>query len=215
MSGLPAGANGASEGTRGRGKARTVASVLMMLTGMTLLVIYSVPLYELFCRVTGYGGTTQQATSAPGAVGTRTFTIQFVAETNPQLPWAFQPVQRQITVRAGERKLAFYVAQNRSDRAVTGTATFNVTPAKAGQYFNKIQCFCFVKQTLRPGQRVDMPVSFFVDPAILKASNLKDVNTITLSYTFFRAREQEKPKPAKQDRQSGARPGGGANSNGG
>ncbi len=173
-----------------KAKRRTVMSVLMLLTGMTLLVVYAVPLYELFCRVTGYGGTTQQADAAPGAVGKRSFIIRFDAEINPQLPWAFNPVQRQVTVRAGERKLIFYVAKNTSDEAITGTATFNVTPAKAGRYFTKIQCFCFSKQLLNPGQRVDMPVSFFVDPAILKAKNLRDVSVITLSYTFFRARKQ-------------------------
>jgi cytochrome c oxidase assembly protein subunit 11 len=175
-----------------RGKRRTVLSVLMMLTGMTLLVVYAVPLYEMFCRVTGYGGTTQRAGKAPGAMGERSFTIRFDAETNPQLPWGFRPAQRQVTVRAGERKLIFYVAKNNSDEAITGTATFNVTPAKAGRYFNKIQCFCFSKQLLKPGQRMDMPVSFFVDPAILKARNLRDVSVITLSYTFFRARKQAK-----------------------
>jgi cytochrome c oxidase assembly protein subunit 11 len=164
---------------------------------MTLLVVYAVPLYELFCRITGYGGTTQQADRAPGAVGERRFVVRFDAETNPQLPWKFQPVQRQVTVRAGERKLIFYVAMNRSDAAVTGTATFNVTPPKAGRYFNKIQCFCFTRQTLKPGQRVEMPVSFFIDPEILKSKNLRDVSVITLSYTFFRARRQA-DRPASQ-----------------
>ena len=178
-----------------KAKRRTVLSVLMMLTGMTLLVVYAVPLYEMFCRVTGYGGTTQRAAAAPGAMGARSFTIRFDAETNPQLPWGFRPAQRQVTVRAGERKLIFYVAKNLSDEPVTGTATFNVTPAKAGRYFNKIQCFCFSKQLLKPGQRVDMPVSFFIDPAILKAKNLRDVSVITLSYTFFRARKQAR-RPA-------------------
>ena len=181
-----------------KAKRRTVLSVLMMLTGMTLLVVYAVPLYELFCRVTGYGGTTQQAERAPGAVGERHFTIRFDAETNPQLPWVFKPAQREVRVRAGERKLIFYVALNRSDEPVVGTATFNVTPAKAGRYFSKIQCFCFSKQLLKPGQRIDMPVSFFVDPAILKSKNMKDVSVITLSYTFFRARKQAvRPAPRR------------------
>ena len=182
-----------------RAKRRTVLSVLMMLTGMTLLVVYAVPLYELFCRVTGYGGTTQQAERAPGATGGRYFTIRFDAETNPQLPWRFQPVQRQVRVRAGERKLIFYVAKNLSDEPVVGTATFNVTPAKAGRYFNKIQCFCFSKQLLKPGQKIEMPVSFFVDPEILQSRNLKDVSVITLSYTFFRARKQAVSQPPRRN----------------
>lgn len=179
------------------GKARTVVSVLMLLTGMTLLVINAVPLYELFCRVTGYGGTTQQADTAPGATGRRNFTIHFVASTNPQLEWGFAAVQRSLTVRAGEEKLAHYVAVNRSDTPVTGTATFNVTPAKAGRYFHKIQCFCFTRQTLKPGQKVNMPVSFYLDPAILKDRNMRDVSSITLSYTFFRAKNQA-PAARKQ-----------------
>ncbi len=191
------GTNNSNTSALTRAKRRTVLSVLMLLTGMTLLVVYAVPLYELFCRVTGYGGTTQRAASAPGAVGARSFTIRFDAETSPQLPWAFQPAQRQVTVRAGERKLILYVVRNNSDEPVTGTATFNVTPAKAGRYFNKIHCFCFSKQRLKAGQRVDMPVSFFIDPAILKAKNLRDVSVITLSYTFFRARKQA-PRQAQR-----------------
>lgn len=168
-------------------KRRTVMSTLMLLAGMSLLVYYAVPLYNLFCRLTGYGGTTQQAAAAPGAVGTRTVIVRFSADTNPGLPWYFQPAQKQVVVRAGQQKLIFYVARNKTDRAVTGTATFNVSPAKAGRYFNKVQCFCFTQQTLQPGQRVDMPVSFFLDPKILKDRNMDDVKVITLSYTFFPA----------------------------
>ena len=145
----------------------------------------SVPLYQLFCQVTGYGGTTQVAESAPAAAGERIFTIRFNADVDPKLPWAFQPVEREMTVKVGESGLALFRAENLSARATAGTATFNVTPLKAGQYFNKVQCFCFTEQRLAPGASIDMPVSFFVDPAIVEDPNLQEVKTITLSYTFF------------------------------
>ena len=145
----------------------------------------SVPLYQLFCQVTGYGGTTQVAESAPEAAGERVFTIRFNADVDPKLPWAFQPVEREMTVKVGESGLALFRAENLSARATAGTATFNVTPLKAGQYFNKVQCFCFTEQRLAPGVSIDMPVSFFVDPAIVEDPNLQEVKTITLSYTFF------------------------------
>jgi cytochrome c oxidase assembly protein subunit 11 len=145
----------------------------------------SVPLYQLFCQVTGYGGTTQVAESAPEAAGERVFTIRFNADVDPKLPWAFQPVEREMTVKVGESGLALFRAENLSARATAGTATFNVTPLKAGQYFNKVQCFCFTEQRLAPGASIDMPVSFFVDPAIVEDPNLQEVKTITLSYTFF------------------------------
>ena len=145
----------------------------------------SVPLYQLFCQVTGYAGTTQVASVAPEAVGERVFTIRFDSSVDPKLPWAFQPVERQMTLRIGESGLALFRARNLSDRKTAGTATFNVTPLKAGQYFNKVQCFCFTEQHLAPGASADMPVSFFVDPAIDKDPNLREVKTITLSYTFF------------------------------
>jgi cytochrome c oxidase assembly protein subunit 11 len=145
----------------------------------------SVPLYQLFCQVTGYGGTTQVAESAPAAAGERVFTIRFNADVDPKLPWAFQPVEREMTVKVGESGLALFRAENLSARPTAGTATFNVTPLKAGQYFNKVQCFCFTEQRLAPGASIDMPVSFFVDPAIVEDPNLQEVKTITLSYTFF------------------------------
>lgn len=168
-------------------KRNTVLFSVVLLAGMGMLVYYAVPLYRLFCQVTGYGGTTQRAAIAPGAHGGRVITIRFVAETNPQLPWAFYPAQREIKVRVGERKLIHYVAKNKGDETIVGSATFNVTPAKTGMYFNKIACFCFDEQTLTAGQTVDMPVSFFIDPKMLEDRNLNDVKTITLSYTFFRA----------------------------
>lgn len=186
------------------GKRNTVLGVLAILAGMTLLVVYSVPLYELFCKVTGFGGYTQRADAAPAKVdaraGARVITVRFLANTNPNLDWSFQPEVDSVKVKVGERRLIAYVAHNRDDRETTGTATFNVTPAKAGVYFTKIACFCFDQQTLKAGEKVTMPVSFFIDPDIAKDRNLADVHTITLSYTFFRVKQdaaKKKGKPAR------------------
>ena len=165
----------------------TVLAAVAVVVGMVGLAFASVPLYRLFCQVTGYGGTTQVAESAPVEVGERVVTIRFNADTARDMPWRFSPEQREISVHVGEETLAFYKAHNPADRRITGTATFNVTPLKAGVYFQKIDCFCFTEQTLEPDQTVDMPVSFFVDPAIDEDPNLDDVKTITLSYTFFPA----------------------------
>mgnify|MGYP003958268797 FL=1 len=152
---------------------------------MVGMAFAAVPLYSLFCQVTGYGGTSQVAVAAPGAVEGRMITVQFDASIASGMPWKFKPVQREITVRIGEEHLAFYSAHNPLKRKVMGTATYNVTPHKAGPYFSKIDCFCFTEQVLEPGQTVEMPVSFFVDPDILNDPGLDDVRTITLSYTFF------------------------------
>ena len=149
----------------------------------------SVPLYKLFCQVTGFGGTTQRAEAAPDTVGTRMIKVEFDASVNAKLPWQFKPKQRSIDLAVGARELAYYEAKNLAARATTGTALFNVTPLKAGQYFNKIECFCFNEQELQPGETVDMPVSFFIDPAIVDDPNMKEVKTITLSYTFFKVEE--------------------------
>ena len=145
----------------------------------------AVPLYQMFCQVTGFGGTTQVAEEAPVAVGERVITVRFNADTARGMPWRFQPQQRAVTLKVGEQALALYEAVNPTERRIVGTSTFNVTPLKAGPYFNKIECFCFTEQALAPGQSVDMPVSFFVDPEISDDPNLDDVKTITLSYTFF------------------------------
>lgn len=162
--------------------ALALVSIVVVMVGAAYA---AVPLYQLFCRVTGFGGTTQVAETAPAEVGERTFRIRFNADVDPNLPWAFQPVQREMTVHVGESALAHFQAQNLAPQPTAGTATFNVTPLKAGQYFNKVQCFCFTEQRLAPGASVDMPVSFFVDPAITEDPNLDEVKTITLSYTFF------------------------------
>ena len=170
-----------------RRNARTGVVLTGVVAGMIGLSFASVPLYRLFCQVTGFGGTTQVAEAAPGAVSERVIKVRFNADTGPGLPWTFKPVQREIALKVGESGLAYYRARNLADVAVTGTSTFNVTPLKAGQYFSKVQCFCFDEQRLEAGQELDMAVSFFVDPAILSDRNLDDVTTITLSYTFFRA----------------------------
>lgn len=162
--------------------ASALAALILIMVGLTAA---SVPLYRLFCQVTGYGGTTQVAEDVvPGAVE-QSIRVRFDASIGDQLPWRFQPVEREIEVRIGEEKLAFYTAVNLSDQPIVGSATFNVTPHRAGPYFSKIACFCFTEQVLQPGQSVDMPVSFFVDPAILEDANTRDLDTITLSYTFF------------------------------
>ena len=174
---------------------------------MVGLAFASVPLYQLFCQVTGYGGTTQVAETAPvvpeGQAAARVFKVRFNADVNGDMPWNFRPEQREVTLRVGESGLAFYRAENLSARPVTGTATFNVTPLKAGPYFNKVQCFCFTEQRLAPGEIAQLGVSFFVDPAILEDPNLDEVRTITLSYTFFRAADDGGAQGGAQDEAAG------------
>jgi cytochrome c oxidase assembly protein subunit 11 len=145
----------------------------------------AVPLYRLFCEVTGYGGTPQRVASAPGNTSDRLMTVEFDANTGVGLPWTFTPAQRRVTLKLGEEAIAYYRAVNHSTKRMTGTAVFNVTPGLAGRYFNKIQCFCFVEQALEPGQSVDMPVVFYVDPKIALDEDLAELKTITLSYTFY------------------------------
>lgn len=168
---------------------RLAINLLMVGIGMVCLAYGFVPLYRIFCQVTGIGGTTQREETFPEHALTRPMTVRFDANTDPDLPWDFEPMQVSIDTKVGARSLAFFRAHNRSDEPITGMATFNVTPYKAAEYFNKVQCFCFDKQTLQPGEAVEMPVSFFVDPALADDANLDEVDTITLSYTFFRAKE--------------------------
>jgi len=165
-------------------KLRTAVLAALGVAGMTGLGWASVPLYRVFCQATGLNGTTQRAQAAPGATN-RHVRVDFDTNTAPKLPWTFEPVQRSMDVQIGARNLAFFTATNNSDKPITGQATFNVTPAQAGLYFTKIQCFCFDKQTLKPHETVRMPVIFFVDPKMLKDPDEKDVQTITLSYTFY------------------------------
>ncbi|MFM8746158.1 MAG: cytochrome c oxidase assembly protein [Aestuariivirga sp.] len=163
--------------------------------GMVGLSYAAVPLYQLFCQVTGFGGTTQRADAAPQQAADQTMRIQFDANTSSNLDWAFHPVQESVTVKIGEQNLAFYKATNTSDKPLTGTAVFNVTPVQAGAYFNKIQCFCFTEQLLEPGQSIDMPVSFFVDPELLNDPDAAGIKEITLSYTFYPV---DKPKAVSE-----------------
>jgi cytochrome c oxidase assembly protein subunit 11 len=149
------------------------------------LAYAAVPLYRIFCQVTGYGGTTQAADAGSDVVLDRMVTIRFDANTTRGMAWHFQAQQRQMTLKIGETGLAFYTASNPTTRAITGTATFNVTPPQAGAYFNKIECFCFTEQTLKPGESVSMPVVFFVDPKVRKDEATKTIDEITLSYTFY------------------------------
>ena len=160
---------------------------------MLALAYGSVPLYRMFCQATGYGGTTQRVANASTVVLDRTVEILFDANTGGAIPWTFEPVQRKMDVRLGETAMAFFRATNTSDKRITGTATFNVDPPAAGIHFNKIACFCFTEQTLGPGQTVDMPVTFFVDPALATDKDAKNIGVIVLSYTFF---PKEAAKPA-------------------
>jgi cytochrome c oxidase assembly protein subunit 11 len=162
--------------------------------GMLGLGFAAVPLYEVFCRVTGYAGTTQRVGEAQAATvqaTSRVMSIRFDSNVNSALPWSFKPEQPVDHVTVGARDMAIFIATNNSDQPVVGTATFNVTPLLAGQYFNKIQCFCFSEQLLKPGQMMRMPVLYYVDPAILDDPETKDIKEITLSYTFYRATDEQ------------------------
>ena len=169
-----------------RRNGRTAALATLLVAAMVGLAFASVPLYRLFCQVTGFAGTTQRAETgaAPGAVG-RMISVRFDANISPALGWRFEPVDTSRRVAIGSRNIALYSARNLSGRPATGTATFNVTPSQAGRYFTKIQCFCFTEQRLAPGQDVRMPVVFYVDPAILDDPDARDISEITLSYTFY------------------------------
>ena len=161
-----------------------------VVVGMVGMAYAAVPLYDLFCRVTGYGGTTQLVQYDPGQVLDREVTVRFDASRARDFPWEFEPLQREMTVNVGETALAFYRATNTTDRPVTGVASYNVTPFKTGPYFAKLECFCFTEQTLGPGESMDMPVIFFVDPLMDEERRLDDIRTITLSYTFWEAGDE-------------------------
>jgi cytochrome c oxidase assembly protein subunit 11 len=173
---------------------RTALLSLGVAVGMTGVGYASVPLYRMFCQVTGFDGTTQRADDAPGAVASgKIISVRFDANRSNALPWDFKPERVQEKVILGEREMAFFVAKNLSDKPITGTATFNVTPSQAGKYFNKIQCFCFTAQTLTPGKQVRMPVVFYVDPKIMDDPGARDIEEITLSYTFYPVDEAKTP----------------------
>lgn len=183
-----------------RRKSLTVVALVGLLAGMGGLTAAAVPLYRLFCQVTGFGGTTQTSVETPRSVSERVVTVRFNADTAGGMPWRFRPLQREMQVRVGETVLAYYEAENLSGETIVGTSTFNVTPYKAGPYFAKVECFCFTEQSLAPGERVEMPVTFFIDPDMLNERNVAEVNTITLSYTFFRASADAAPEPTKENR---------------
>jgi len=172
---------------------RTAFYLVGVVVLMGSLSFAAVPFYDWFCRVTGFGGTTGVAEVAPDTILDQTVVVKFDATLERGMPWEFHPVQREMTVRIGENVLAFYEAYNPTDRAVAGTASFNVAPEAAGGYFDKIACFCFTEQVLQPGERVQMPVNFFVDPEMLKDPEGAFVKEITLSYTFY-----ETPLPEEQ-----------------
>lgn len=155
------------------------------------LAVYAVPLYEMFCKVTGFGGTVQRADSNESERIDRVITIRFDGSVDGSLPWKFKPVQVTQDVRVGETALAFYEATNLSDHAITGSAVFNVTPHKAGLYFSKIECFCFTEQTLQPGETASMPVTYFIEPDIMDDRKMNNVHEITLSYSFFFQRDED------------------------
>lgn len=163
---------------------KTAARMAGVVVTMGALAWASVPFYDWFCRVTGYGGETNVATAGAGEVLERTVLVRFDASLERGMPWEFRPVQREMTLRIGETGLAFYEAYNPTDRPVAGTASYNVAPFSAGYFFSKIDCFCFTEQVLAPGERVMMPVTFYVDPGIVEDRDAKYVQAITLSYTF-------------------------------
>jgi cytochrome c oxidase assembly protein subunit 11 len=169
-----------------------VGTCLAFVGGMVGMAYAAVPLYDMFCRVTGYNGTTQRVEQASDVILDEKVKVTFDANTSGGLPWEFKPVQRDIDIRIGETVQVMYKAKNLSSKPTTGQATFNVTPMQAGAYFNKVQCFCFTETTLQPGEEMEMPVVFFVDPDMVKAVETKDIKTLTLSYTFY-PREPSKP----------------------
>ena len=176
--------------------AKTASLAGLMALAMTGLGFAAVPLYDLFCRVTGFGGTTQRATEVQAAdaaarsAGGATISIRFDANVARDMPWVFKPLQATDRVAIGQRDMAIFTARNDTPIPITGTATFNVEPEQAGKYFNKVQCFCFTEQTLQPGQEVRMPVIYYIDPAALDDPNMQGVGQITLSYTFHKATDQ-------------------------
>ena len=172
---------------------KTALYLVGVVATMASLSFAAVPFYDWFCRVTGFGGTTGVAEVAPDVILDRTVVVKFDATLERGMPWEFRPVQREMTVRIGENALAFYEAYNPTDRVVAGTASFNVAPEAAGGYFDKIACFCFTEQVLQPGERVQMPVNFFVDPEMVNDPEGNFVREITLSYTFY-----ETPLPEEQ-----------------
>ena len=187
---------------RNRRAGIALATVAVSMVG---LAFASVPLYQLFCQVTGYAGTPGRADGASVHTATKDaplVEVRFNADIARDLPWRFKPEQTGMMVQLGEESLAYFRSESKADGPSTGTATFNVTPLKAAEYFIKTECFCFTEQTLAAGEAADMPVSFYVDPAILEDPNTRDISSITLSYTFF-PKKQSAEKPSKNDERGG------------
>lgn len=176
--------------------------VLMTVFGIVFLMVAlafaSVPLYNLFCSVTGFGGTTQLSQSLPNQILDRKMTVNFTTAVNRKLPWNFEAEQSSITLNIGQDALINFIAENNGSTPIAGTAIYNVTPLKAGKYFHKTQCFCFDYQILKPNQKMNMPVVFYIDPAIADDPNLDDVTTITLSYNFFKSESSELDEAMKE-----------------
>ncbi|ARQ57173.1 MULTISPECIES: cytochrome c oxidase assembly protein [Rhizobium] len=177
---------------QGRNNGAVVMMCLSFVFGMGAMSYAAVPLYRLFCQVTGYNGTTQRVEQMSSVVLDRKMRVTFDANVAPGLQWNFKPVEREVNPKIGETIQVNFVAENRSNEIQRGQAVFNVTPGEAGAYFNKVQCFCFTDTDLKPGEKLEMPVVFYIDPDIVKAVESKDIHTVTLSYTFY---PKEGPKP--------------------
>ncbi|AQS46990.1 MULTISPECIES: cytochrome c oxidase assembly protein [Thioclava] len=175
-----------------RSNTRVLLSLLAVIVVMGAGAWAAVPFYNWFCKTTGYGGTTNTAEVLPDKVLDREILVRFDANVAPGMPWKFKPVQTEMKLKIGQNGLAFYEAYNPTDHVIAGTASYNVSPDVAGYYFDKIQCFCFTEQVLQPGERVQMPVSFFVDPGIVDDADAKRIHAITLSYTFY---QTDLPEP--------------------
>ncbi|BCP52572.1 cytochrome c oxidase assembly protein CtaG [Kaistia sp. 32K] len=193
-----------SEQPNGKNHGLIAAACGVFVVAMVGAAFASVPLYSMFCQVTGFGGTPLRAEQAPTKSLDRTVTVRFDGNVANGIGWAFRPEQRQIKVKLGEVQEVKFIAENRTDRVSTGTAAFNVTPDLTGQYFNKIACFCFTSQTLKPGEKVEMPVTFFIDPAMDANAQARFIDTITLSYTFFPSSDEPAaPVAAVKTQESG------------
>ena len=176
--------------TRHRLTAAIVVGVVLLMTGASFA---AVPLYRAFCQATGFAGTTQVAHEAPKQEGARTMTVRFDANVGPGLPWTFEPEVSQITLRTGATATVYFKVRNNAGRAITARAEYNVSPGEVGGYFDKISCFCFSEQTLGPTETVEMPVVFFLDPALEKDKTINDIQAVTLSYTFYQVRQPARP----------------------
>lgn len=170
----------------------TAIHLIALVVGMLMLSYASVPLYRLFCQITGFGGATMRADAAAETIGTRQMTVDFNTDHDPSLAWDFNALQKNVSLKPGEQKLVFFEATNHEKTPVSGTSVFNVVPHKAGKYFMKTECFCYEEQRIDAGASVTFPVSFFIDPDIENDPDLADVSTITLSYTFFKTKHPTK-----------------------